>query len=301
MNGADALLAATIRTMTPLLLAALGELVTERAGVINIGLEGAIIGGAFAATVGATHLGIAGGYAGGLLAGAGVGTLMALFVLVVRADQIITGTAVTLLAFGLTGALYRAVYGAAGVALSIPTSAPVRLPGLAALPVVGAALFDQPLATYLAYGLVGALWWYFHRTHAGLDLRAVGESPRAARAAGVRVTRVRALAIVFGSTLGGLAGAVLVLAQAGTFAEGMSAGRGFIAIAIVALGRWSPLGVAVAAVVFGVATALQYVVQALGWPIRYELVLMLPYVLTLLALVLSPRSAAPAMLARLDR
>lgn len=301
MTGLDPLLAATIRTTTPLLLAALGELVTERAGVINIGLEGAIIGGAFAATVGATHFGIAGGYAGGLLAGAGVGALLALFVLFVRADQIITGTAITLLAFGATGALYRVVYGAGGVALSIPTSAPLRIPVLAAIPIAGPALFDQPAPTYLAYVLVGVLWWYFHRTYAGLDLRAVGESPHAARAAGVRVTRVRTLAIVFGSMLGGLAGAVLVLAQAGTFAEGMSAGRGFIAIAIVALGRWSPLGVALAALVFGVATAMQYVVQALGWPIRYELVLMLPYLLTLLALVLSPRSAAPAMLARLDQ
>ncbi len=298
MTFADPLFDATVRTTTPLLFAALGELVTERAGVINIGLEGAIIAGAFAATVGATHAGLAGGYGSALAAGGAVGLLMAAFVVIIRADQIIAGTAVTLLALGLTGALYRAVYGAAGVALSLPTSTPMRIPGLAAIPVIGGALFDQPAPTYVGYFLIGIVWWFLFRTHAGLHLRAVGESPAAARAAGVSIARQRAAAIVVGSTLGGLAGAILVLAQAGTFAEGMSAGRGFIAIAIVALGRWHPAWVAVAALVFGAATAMQYVVQALGWPVRYELVLMLPYILTLIALVLAPRSAAPAMLGR---
>ncbi len=300
MTAIESVLGATVRTTTPLLLAALGELVTERAGVINIALEGAVISGAFAATVAATTLGVVSGYVWGSVAGAAVGVLLAAFVVGIRADQIITGTALSLLALGATAALYRAVFGAGGVALSIPTSVPLRIPGLAALPVVGPALFDQPAVTYLALLLVPFLWWFLYRTQPGLGLRAVGEAPQSARAAGVRVRRVRLGAIVFGSTLGGLAGATLVLAQAGTFAEGMSAGRGFIAIAIVALGRWTPIGVAVAAVVFGLATAMQYVVQALGWPVRYELVLMLPYVLTLLALMVSPRSAAPAMLARSD-
>ena len=300
MTGLESVLAATIRTTTPLLLAGLGELVTERAGVINIGLEGAVIAGAFTATVCTSLLGLTAGYAGGLVAGAILGLLLAAFVVGLRADQIITGTALSLLALGLTGALYRAYFGASGVSLSIPTSPALRLPGLAALPIVGTALFDQPAMTYLAYALVPLLWWYLYRTQPGLSLRAVGEAPSAARAAGISVHRVRAGAIVFGSALGGLAGAVLVLAQAGTFAEGMSAGRGFIAIAIVALGRWTPGGVAVAAVIFGLATAMQYVVQALGWSVRYELVLMLPYALTLVALVISPRSAAPAMLARSD-
>ncbi len=297
---ADPLLGATIRTTVPLLLAAAGELVNERAGIINIGLEGAVIGGAFGATWGATHAGVMGGYLAALAAGLGVGSIMALFVVVVRADQILTGTAVTLLALGATGAAYRGIYGAAGVALTIPTSTPLRLPLLAAIPLVGNPLFNQPPIFYLAYLLIPVLWWVLYRTHIGLDLRAIGESPRAARAAGIPVARVRAASLMIGSALGGLAGAVLVLAQAGTFAEGMSAGRGFIAIAIVALGRWSPIGLTVAALIFGVASAMQYVVQALGWPVRYELVLMLPYVLTLLALVFSPRSAAPAMLARFD-
>lgn len=300
MTGIESVLAATVRTTTPLMLAGLGELVTERAGVINIALEGAVIAGALAATVAASATGLTGGYVAGLAAGALVGLVLAAFVVGLGADQIITGTAVSLLALGATGALYRAAFGAGGVALSIPTSAPIPVPGLVALPTIGPALFDQPAVTYLAILLIPALWWFLYRTQAGLGLRAIGEAPRAARAAGIAVGRVRTGAMVFGSSLGGLAGATLVLAQAGTFAEGMSAGRGFIAIAIVALGQWTPLGVALAAVVFGMATAMQYVVQALGLPVRYELVLMLPYALTLVALIVSPRSAAPAMLARSD-
>lgn len=300
MIAPDLLFAATIRTAVPLLLAAGGELISERAGIINVGLEGAVISGAFAATVGALHLGIRGGYAAGALAGVCVGLLMTLFVVTIRADQILAGTAVTMLSFGLTGALYRAIYGATGVALTVPTSPSVFIPVLSSLPVVGSALFAQPLVFYFAYALIPALSLALYRTHAGLGVRASGEDPNAARAAGIPVARLRSIALVAGSSLGGLAGAVLVLAQAGTFAEGMSAGRGFIAIAVVALGRWTPWGVLAAAVVFGLATAVQYVVQVLGWPIPYELVLMLPYVLTLLALVLSPRGAAPAMLARAD-
>ncbi len=300
MTAVDPLVTASVRTTVPLLLAAGGELLSERAGVLNIGLEGAVVAGALAATLGATHFGLAGGYGAALLAGGSVGLLMALFVVVVRADQILTGTAATLLAFGVTGALYRGIYGATGVALTLPTSAPVRIPLLAAIPWVGPALFDQPVVFYLAYALLPALWWILYRTHVGLALRATGESPAAASAAGVAVGPMRAAAVTLGSALGGLAGAVLVLAQTGTFAEGMSAGRGFIAIAIVVLGRWTPFGVATGAVVFGIATAMQYVVQALGWPVRYELVLMLPYLLTLLALMFSPRGTAPAMLARSD-
>ena len=131
-------------------------------------------------------------------------------------------------------------------------------------------------------------------------MRVVGESPAAARASVIHVRRLRVLAVLFGGLMGGLAGGTLVLAQAGSFAEGMSAGRGFLAIAIVALGRWRPAGVLLASLVFGAAMALQFVVQALGWSLRYELVLMIPYVLTLIALAAFGRASAPAMLARAD-
>ena len=299
MSALESFLEATVRTATPLALAALGETVTERAGVINIGLEGAVIAGAFGALVGASAAGLGGGWALAAAAGLATAALFALFAVVLRADQIITGTAVTLLALGLTGALYRTMFGASGAALSIPTAGALALPGLAALPVVGGAFFAQPAITYAVYLLVPLLWLWLYRTGAGLGLRAVGEQPAAALAAGVRPARQQLLAVLFGGAMGGLAGGTLVLAQVGTFAEGMSAGRGFIAIAIVALGRWHPAGVAVAALLFGGATALQYVFQAMGWDLPYQIFLALPYVVTLFALAgVVGRQAAPAALGR---
>lgn len=300
MSGAlTPFLAATIRTATPLALAALGELVVESAGLINIGLEGAILAGAFGALAGAAAGGVAGGYLGAMLGGLLIGSLFAFSVLVLRADQIITGMALTLLSVGATGTLYRAWFGAAGVSLSAPTSGPRAIPGLVALPLVGEALFRQPLVTYFAYLLAPALAWWLFRTHAGLALRAIGERPEAAATAGVPVARMRTLAVLTGGLLGGLAGGTLVLAQAGTFVENMSAGRGFIALAIVVLGRWRPLGVALGALLFGAASAMQYAFQAMGWNAPYQIFLATPYLLTLAALAgAMGRARAPAALGR---
>ena len=292
-------LAATIRTATPLALAALGEVLVERTGLINIGLEGAILAGAFGALVGATAGGLGMGYAAAVGAGLIVGALFALCVVALKADQIITGTALTLLGVGTTGTLYRAMYGSTGAALTLPTSTPLPIPGLAAIPWVGAALFAQPPVTYFVYLLAPALAWWLGHTHAGLALRAIGERPDAAEAAGVRVNRMRVLAVLAGGALGGLAGGTLVLAQAGTFAENMSAGRGFIAIAIVVLGRWRPIGVALGALLFGAASALQFAFQAMGWEAPYQLFLVVPYLLTLAALAgAMGRARAPEALGR---
>lgn len=292
----DALLEASVRTATPLALAALGEAVVERAGVINIGLEGVIIAGAFGALVGAS-MGAIGGIAAGLVAGVATAAVFAAFALGARADQIIVGTAITLLATGITGTVYRTVYGTAGAALSIPTMAPLPIPILSDVPLVGRAFFAQPVFTYAAYLLVPALWWFLYRTHVGLALRAVGEAPEAARTAGVNDRRLRMGAVLFGGLLGGASGASLVLAQSGTFAEGMSAGRGFIAIAIVVLGRWHPVGVGFAALLFGAASALQFFFQATGWHVPYQVFLLLPYALTLVLLgVRRGRAAAPGAL-----
>jgi len=300
-SPATAFLEATVRTATPLALAALGEVVVERAGILNIGLEGVVLAGAFGALVGATNGGITGGYAAAIGSGVALALLFALFAVAFRADQIITGTAVTLLALGLTGTLYRALYGVTGAALSIPTSRPVAIPWLSSLPVAGLGFFYQPIVTYVVYALVPAISWWMFRTHSGLALRAIGEAPSAAAAAGIRVARVRWGAIAFGGATGGLAGGTLVLAQAGTFAEGMSAGRGFIAIAIVVVGRWKPVGVALAALLFGAASALQFLLQALGLALPYQLFLGLPYVLTLAVLAgVAGRVRAPASLAKLD-
>ena len=290
---------AAVRTATPLLLAALGETVAERAGVINVGLEGAIIAGCFAAIAAATPLGAPAALAAAALAGLAMAAAFGLVALTLKADQIITGTAVTLLGLGLTGALYRVTFGDQGAALRTPTLPPLALPGLSAIPIVGPAFFRQPLPTYIAYAATLLACWWLYRTQTGLALRATGENPAAARAAGLAPARLQWLGTAIAGLSAGLAGGSIVLAQVGTFAEGMSAGRGFVAIAIVALGRWHPAGAALAALVFGAASALQFTLQSAGFDLPYQLFLALPYLLTLVALALAAgRYAAPAALGK---
>lgn len=299
MDALTAFLAAAVRTATPLLFAATGELVAERAGLIFVGLEGAILVGALAAAGGAVAGGVAVGIALAVVAGALTGLLFAHFAVRWRAEQIVTGTAITLLATGATGALYQVIFGTGGAALRVPTVGVAPIPGLSRIPVLGPSLFTQSAFTYLAVAAIVAAWWWLSRTHAGLALRACGERPAAARAAGIDPERVRTFAATFAGALGGVAGAVLVLALSGTFAEGMSAGRGFIAIAIVALGRWRAPGVMLAALAFGAASALQFLFQAMGWDLPYQLFLALPYLATLAALATTrARGAAPAALGR---
>jgi ABC-type uncharacterized transport system permease subunit len=294
-----AFLEAAVRLGVPLALAALGEVVTERSGVINIGLEGSLIAGALGGALASLALGSG---EAGVLAGAGAGVVVALvfaaFSVGLGTDQIITGTAITLGGLGFTGAIYQASFDAGGAALTLPTLAPLRVPVLADIPWIGTALFAQAPTAYLAYLLAPTLWFFLFRTPWGLELRACGEHPDAARAAGVRVLRVRLAATLFGGALAGLAGAHLALAHAGTFAENMSAGRGFIAIAVVALGRWNPLLVLIAALFFGAAAALQFLLQAVGLDLPYQFFLALPYVVTLAALAGKVgRGRAPAALA----
>jgi general nucleoside transport system permease protein len=292
-------LAAAVRVTTPLLLAAIGETVAERAGVINLGLEGMMLAGALAATLGSSAAGPWIGIALGVLAGMVLAAVFAVVSIVARADQIIAGTAVTLGAVGLTGTIYREAYGTAGAGLTLPTLSPIAIPELSRIPVIGPALFAQPAPTYVALLALPLVWWVLFRTRLGLALRATGEAAEMARAAGVRTRLLRTGATLTGGAFAGLAGATLVLAQVGTFAENMTAGRGYVAIAIVVLGRWHPVGVAIAALLFGAATALQYVFQALGLAVPYQLFLMLPYVLTLLALAGAVgRVRAPADLGR---
>lgn len=292
-------LEASVRLGIPLALAAIGETVSERSGVINIGLEGSIIAGALGGALGALAFESAGmGVAAGAMAGLLVALVFAAFAIGLGADQIITGTAVTIGGLGMTGAIYQARFGATGTALSLPTLDVMTLPLLHRIPWIGDALFAQAPTAYLAYLLAPAVWFFLFRTARGLELRAVGESPDAARAAGVGVLRVRFLATLFGGALAGIAGAHLALAHAGTFAENMSAGKGFIAIAVVVLGRWNPILVLFAALFFGGASALQFFLQALGLDLPYQIFLAFPYLLTLAALAgWVGRSRAPAALA----
>ena len=276
--------AAAVRVATPLLLAATGETIAQRSGVMNLGLEGVMLTGALAAALGAAAWGPWSGVVVAVLAGMLLAAVFALVAIGARADQVIAGTAITLGAIGITGTIYRQAFGAAGAGLDLPTLAPAPIPALSAVPILGPAFFTQPAPTYLALLAVPVVWWFLFRTRAGLALRAAGESAAVARASGIRTRTVRAMATVVGGGFAGLAGATLVLAQVGTFAERMTAGRGYVAIAIVVLGRWHPVGVALASLGFGAAMALQFLFQTLGLGLPYQLFLMLPYVLALLAL-----------------
>jgi simple sugar transport system permease protein len=292
------LLASTVKMAIPLLLAAIGEVLVERAGVIDIGLEGKLLAGAFTGMVVTFTTGSPlAGVAAAAVAGVALAAVSAYLVLFRTANQVVVGTAVNLLAAGATGVAYRAVFGVTGAALTIPGIAPWRVPGLSSLPVVGEALFAQNWLAYLAFASVPATAWFLYRTLPGLRLRAVGEDPRAAEAQGIRVRRVRAAALLVSGALAGLAGAFLAVAYAQTFVEGMSAGRGFIALAIVVFGRWTPFGALGGALVFGFATALQFHFQTLGLAVPYQLFLVLPYLLTLVILAgFAGQRRAPAAL-----
>jgi len=297
----EALLEATLRLAAPLLLAALGELVVERAGLIHIGVEGAMLIGAFAGFAVASATGSApAGVSAAILAGAATGALFAAFTVGRGADQIVVGTAVNLLALGATALAARALW--AGAPPPAPTIAPLVSGAAAELPWIGPVLLRQTPFVWAGLALTVLIGIALARTRSGLRLRAVGESARSADAEGVSVGRTRFAAVVFGSSLAGLAGAALSLAQSDTFSEGMTAGRGFIALAIVIFGRWRASGVLLAALFFGLATALQFRLQARGAAIPYPVSLMLPYLVTLAVLALaSGRGRAPGDLGRAYR
>jgi simple sugar transport system permease protein len=299
MDIAASFLAAAIRIATPLLWTATGELVAERSGVINLSIEGSMLAGCLAGALGAA----VGGPWVGVLAAVAAGTVVAgVFAGVVvwgRGDQIIAGTALTLGAIGVTGVVYRRAFGPGGAGLDLPTFQALPIPGLEAIPLIGPALFAQPALTYLAFAAVPAVGWLLFRSRFGLELRATGEAAEAAHATGVPVRWRQTVATLIGGAMAGVGGATLVLAQVGTFAERMTAGRGFIAIAIVVLGRWHPAGVLIASIFFGGATALQFALQAMGLRVPYQFFLMLPYVVALIALAgVMGRVRAPAGLGR---
>lgn len=293
-----------IRLAAPLLLAALGETLAEKSGVINVGIEGMILGGALAGFAAAfsSHSPWAGAGAA-LLAGVALAGLFAVLTIGLRADQVVVGTAINILALGLTGVFFRALpqlngaTAAAFAPLSLPWLHPASgHPSLSAQ--LLSALIEQNALNYLAWALVPLVWLYLYKTRSGLRLRAAGEYPEAADGAGVRVGRVRVGATLAGGALAGLAGAYLSLGYTNGFVENMSAGRGFIALAVVILGRWNPFGVAAAALLFGLASALQFQFQAAGTRFPYQFFLALPYLLTLLALLGRSRlkATAPAAL-----
>lgn len=283
-----------------MLFAGLGLLLMARSGVVNIGAEGTMLMGALAGVIGSYLLGSE--WAGLLvaaLAGAAGGLVFAWFVVTLRSNQIVTGIAVNILALGLTSSLGRVVFGINIAPPQIASFRPYPVPGLSALPVLGPALFHQVAPVYIALLLVPAVHVLLYHTPPGLEIRAVGEHPRAADTVGVDVFRVRYATIVAGSALAGMGGAYMSLGLLSFFAENMVAGRGFIALAAVIFGRYTPFGTLGATLLFGAASAVEYGLQASGIALPEELVLSIPYVLTVAALAgLVGRSVGPAALGR---
>jgi ABC-type uncharacterized transport system permease subunit len=294
----QAFLTSTIAMATPILLAALGELLVEQCGVLNIGIEGAMLSGAFCAL---TVTYFSGSWALGLMAAVGAATamnaLLATLVVNLAVNQVVAGTAVDILAAGLTGVFYRSAFGITGRALTVAPIPSIALGELARVPVLGPAMFDQNGLVYGAFALVPVTAFVIRRTRYGLSLRAAGEQPEAADALGLNVYRRRWEAFLIAGGLTGLAGAYLTLAYTNTFVEGITAGRGFVALSLVIVGRWNAYGIAAASLLFGGAMALQFVLQASNVGLPYQLFLALPYALTVIVLaMLGGQAKAPSAL-----
>jgi len=293
------LVAATLRWATPLIFAAIGGLFSERSGVVNIALEGMMLAGAFFGIWGAAQFGHwAAGLATAVLAGGALALVHAFFSIHLRADQIVSGTAINFLALGLTGYLYIKIYGDEGTPTELSTIPDVHFPVIADVYFLGPILGDLNLMIWLAFATVVLSWVVIFRTPLGLRIRAAGEHPRAADTVGVSVYRIRYVAVTISGMLAALGGAYLSIGFVGSFGENMTVGRGFIALAALIFGMWKPFGAMGAALLFGFSSALarslpEYSEQA---ALLFET---LPYVLTLIAVGgLIGRSIPPAAIGR---
>jgi simple sugar transport system permease protein len=291
----SALIAAMLRFATPLAFAALGGILSERSGVINIGLEGMMLTGAFFGIFGADLTGswLLGALIG-MAAGAAMGLLHAVLSVTLRADQVVGGTAINLLAVGITGYVFIAHYGQQGTPGDVPRAPEVTLPGVESIPFVGDAIGQANVLTWVALLLVPILSVYLFRTAGGLRLRSVGEKPRAADVAGVPVLSTRYLAVVCSGILAALGGVYLSVGLVGSFNENMTDGRGFIALAAVIFGGWRPAGALAGALLFGFSSAVAQRLPAFSDSLAV-LFQALPYVLTLVVVAgVIGRSRPPA-------
>ncbi len=293
-----ALLAAAVRMAAPLIFAAIGETICERAGVLNVGLEGTMLIGAWAAFMGMYYsgsglVGIGSAMLGGMMITAVLG-----YICISRgANQIISGLVVTIFAVGFTSLMYRAMF--RGTPPSVESFAPYPIPFLSDLPVVGRILFQHTLLVYAAFLIVPLAYILIYRTQFGLCLRAAGELPAAVDTAGVNVQGIRYASILICGALAGLGGAALSIGQLNQFTDNLTAGRGYLALAIVLLGRWEPFKVLLGTLFFAAADALQLRLQVLGFVIPKEVLGMIPYVLAITAMAIFVRHLRlPAAMAR---
>ncbi|MBX5221796.1 MULTISPECIES: ABC transporter permease [unclassified Rhizobium] len=282
MSIFEAILLTVITASTPLVIAALGELVAERSGVLNLGVEGMMIMGAVAAFAGAQTSGSP--YVGiicGIVAGALFSLLFAFLTLTLVANQVATGLALTLLGLGASGMLGEPYVSVPGIRLE-----EIVIPVLSDIPVIGHVLFRQDLIFYLSIALVIGVSWFLFRSRAGLKLRAIGDSHMSAHALGIGVIRTRYFAVMFGGACAGLAGAQLSLVYTPQWAENMSAGRGWITLALVVFASWRPWRVFAGGYLFGAVTILQLHAQAFGLGIPAQFLSMLPYAATIVVLII---------------
>jgi len=292
------ILSAGIRLATPYLFASIGEMFGQRSGVYNLGVEGIMLMGAFAAfyvalTTGNLWLGLL----AAIVVGGLMGVAMAVISVTFQAEQGISGIGLYLFGLGMSELLFQKMM---GTVETVSGFGPVDIPVLSALPIVGPIFFQQSIMTYLAFLLVPIAWYVLYRTTFGLKIRAVGENPAAADALGVSVNRTRYMTVTLGGMLAGVAGASLSIALLNVFQQNLTSGIGFIAVALVYFGGWRPYGVLFGALLFSMVNALQLWIQALNIPIPFdasELLIMLPYVLTILVLIFSAgRVRKPAAL-----
>lgn len=278
-------LSTVLRLSIPIVFAALGGVLSERAGVFNVSLEGCILGGAFGAAAGAYLTGTpVGGLLMGLFAAAAIGCILAGLAVSLGINQLVTGIAINILVLGLTSYLARLILGADATS-TLPGFTPLAIPVLSAIPVIGPVLFDQDPLAYLMYLAVPLAYWFLFRTPWGLIVRAIGDYPIAADTVGVSVPVVRALCVIASCVLGGLGGCYLVLCQVFVFTENMSAGKGWIALAAVILGRWNPVLVFAACIFFAFSEALQLRLQFNNPDVPYQLFSMVPFLASFVALV----------------
>jgi simple sugar transport system permease protein len=279
-------LSTSLRLSVPLIFAALGGVLSERSGVFNISLEGMILAGAFGAAVGAffTNDPI-GGLIVGMLFGMAAGLVLSGLGVSLGVNQIVVGIAINLFVIGITAFLSRIVFGAQANTLQLPGFRPFAVPLLSAIPIIGPAVFGQDVLVYAMLACVVLVYVFLYKTPWGLAVRAVGENPAAADSAGINVNLTRYACVIVAGALAALGGCYLVLSQVFLFSEHMSAGKGFIALAAVILGRWSPVGAMLACLLFGFFDALQLRLQFNYPAIPHEFFVMLPYLMSILALV----------------
>ncbi|HEX9372542.1 MAG TPA: ABC transporter permease [Roseiflexaceae bacterium] len=284
------ILHSTVRLAMPYLYAAIGETFAQRSGVMNLGVDGVMLMGAYSAfyvtfTTGSPWAGVA----AALIVGALLGLLMALVSVTFRADQGISGIGLYLLGLGLSSLMFKTTL---GTVQSVSGFAEVRLPLLGAIPYIGPVLFTHSLLVYGAFLLVPIGAWVLNRTTWGLNIRAVGDNPQAADSLGVSVVAIRYATVTFGAMLAALGGASLSISALNIFQENLTNGIGFIAVALVYFGGWRPLGVLLGVLLFSLVNSLQLWLQVTGVGIPSDLAVMLPYLLTIVVLALSTRRAA---------